>query len=426
VGQRENLRPLRRSDRIFKRLVAAVLTRLEGASLTLRDAEGSTRFGDDGDARGPHAIVTVHDPSFYRACGLRGAVGASEAYIEGAWTTDDLTATVRAMARNQAALARLDGGTARVALPLFRLFAALHRNHRRGSRANVSAHYDLGNDMFEAFLDPGMTYSSAIFEQPRATLEQAQEAKYDRLCRKLDLRGEDRVLEIGTGWGGFALHAARKYGCRVTTTTISREQYDVARARIADAGLTGRVEALLCDYRDLRGTFDKLVSIEMIEAVGHEYMRDYFRVISERLAPDGVCAMQAIVNPDQAFEASKTGVDFIRRYIFPGGHLPCVWSICDAVKNATDLRMTHLEDITPHYARTLELWRRNWKDGRERIRRLGYSERFLRMWEMYFAYCEGGFHERSIGVVQTVFEKPMARRDSLLGALAPARIARAA
>jgi cyclopropane-fatty-acyl-phospholipid synthase len=420
------LRPLGRGDRIFKRVVVNTLGSFEGASLTLRDGDGRIRFGDGVESKGPRAVVVVHDPAFYRACALRGVIGAAEAYMDGAWTSDDLTAAVRVMARNQAALARLDGGSARLAIPLFRLYAALHRNHRRGRRANVSAHYDLGNEMFALFLDSGMTYSSAVFEQSGATLEDAQAAKYDRLCRKLELRQSDRVLEIGTGWGGFALHAARNHGCRITTTTISREQFEVARRRIADAGLQERVDVIMSDYRDLTGTFDKVVSIEMIEAVGHQYMEDYFRVISERLAPEGVCALQAIVSRDQAFEESKRAVDFIRRYIFPGGHLPCVWSICDAVKNATDLRMTHLEDITPHYPRTLELWHRNWSDNRERIRRLGYDERFMRMWEFYFAYCEGGFRERSIGVVQTVFEKPMARRESLLGNLDLARVPRAA
>ncbi|MFN2377846.1 MAG: class I SAM-dependent methyltransferase, partial [Candidatus Binatia bacterium] len=313
----------------------------------------------------------------------------------------------------------LDGGAARLTRPLLKAFAFLHRNTRFGSRRNIAAHYDLGNDMFELFLDPTMTYSSAVFSGRTATLEEAQREKYERLCRKLDIGPRHHVLEVGTGWGGFAIHAASTRGCRVTTTTISAEQHRLAVDRIARAGLSDRIEVLLCDYRDLTGTYDRVVSIEMIEAVGHEYMRDYFRVLSDRLAPDGACALQAIVNPDQAFEESKKSVEFIRRYIFPGGHLPSVWSMCDAVKNATDLRMVHLEDLSPHYARTLQLWNERFQANRGRILALGYTQRFARMWEFYLCYCEGGFLERSVGVVQVVFEKPMTRRESILGALDP-------
>jgi cyclopropane-fatty-acyl-phospholipid synthase len=304
-----------------------------------------------------------------------------------------------------------------------RAFAWRHRNTLRGSRRNIAAHYDLGNDLFENFLDPTLTYSSAVFVDADMTLEEAQRAKYERICRKLGLTAGDRVIEIGTGWGGFAIHAASKYGCKVTTATISREQFELASKRIEEAGLSDRVEIVLDDYRNLRGSYDKLVSIEMIEAVGHENMEGYFAACSGLLTDDGVAVIQAIVNPDQVHEESKHTVEFIKRYIFPGGSLPSVWSMCDAVKNATDLRMTHLEDITPHYAETLEFWRDEMFRNLERIRSFGYGEDFLRMWEFYLCYCEGAFRERYVGTVQTVFEKPHARRDSLLGALPAAQAA---
>ncbi len=403
-------------ERAGRSALHRVLAGLDRARLTLQDADGAASFGAVAAADDPVATITVLDPSFYTSLLLRGAVGAGESWVEGAWQADDLTAVVRAMARNQQALSGIDGGAARVALPVWKAFAALHRNTRTGSRRNIAAHYDLGNEMFAAFLDPTMTYSSAVFEEGCASLEDAQRAKYERLCRKLDLGPAHHVLEIGTGWGGFAIHAASTRGCRVTTTTISQEQHRLARERIAEAGLSDRVEVLLRDYRDLTGTYDRIVSIEMIEAVGHEYMGDYFRVLSERLAPDGACAVQAIVNREQAFEESKKSVDFIRRYIFPGGHLPTVGSMCEALGSATDLRLVHLEDLSVHYARTLEEWRRRFRANLERVRELGYPAEFERLWEFYLAYCEGGFLERSIGVVQVVYEKPMARRDLVVGA----------
>jgi cyclopropane-fatty-acyl-phospholipid synthase len=409
------------AERACRAALHRVLAGLRGARLTVRDAESTARFGSTAGIDDPAATVTVLDPSFYTACALRGVIGAGEAFMEGAWRTDDLVAVVRALARNREVLGGLDRGAMRLARPLFQAFALLHRNTRSGSRRNIAAHYDLGNDMFELFLDPTMTYSSAVFPHESADLEEAQREKYERLCTKLGLASVHRVLEVGTGWGGFAMHAASTRGCRVTTTTISVEQYRLAVERIAAAGLADRVEVLLCDYRDLVGTFDRIVSIEMIEAVGHEYMRDYFRVLSERLTPDGVCALQAIVNPDQVFEESKKSPDFIRRYIFPGGHLPSVWSMADAVKHATDLRLVHLEEMSPHYARTLAAWSDRFRANLGRLAELGYDQRFARMWEFYLAYCEGAFRERAVGVVQVVFEKPMARRDSLLGELAPVR-----
>lgn len=413
--------PLCMLDRGLKRILCATLAGIDGGRIVLADADGTNVFGAHAENGDIQVTVSVRDPAFYSLITTQGIVGAGQAYIDGMWDCDDLTGLIRIMARNANATAGLDKGLARVGTVMLRAFAWRHRNTLRGSRKNIAAHYDLGNDLFEQFLDPTLTYSSALFLEPGMTLEQAQRAKYDRICRKLGLTPGDRLIEIGTGWGGFAMHAASEYGCRVTTTTISQEQFNLASKRIELAGLSDRIEVLLEDYRHLAGDYDKLVSIEMIEAVGHENLEAYFAVCSGLLKPDGVAVIQAIVNPDQVHEESKHTVEFIKRFIFPGGSLPCVWSMCDAVKNATNLRMTHLEDITPHYADTLQIWRSSMLRNLDRIRARGYDEEFLRMWEFYLCYCEGAFRERYVGAVQAVFEKPMARRDSLLGALpAPA------
>jgi cyclopropane-fatty-acyl-phospholipid synthase len=284
------------------------------------------------------------------------------------------------------------------------------RNTLAGSQANIAAHYDLGNDFYALFLDETMTYSCGIFEQEDSTLEEASLAKYDRICRKLALKPEDEVLEIGTGWGGFAIYAAGRYGCRVTTTTISRAQFDLARPRIAEAGLEDRVTLLLKDYRHLTGSYDKLVSIEMIEAVGFEYFDTFFSVCSERLKDDGLMCLQAITIADQVFDRYRRSHDFIRSHVFPGSCLISLGALSASLARATDLRLIHLEDLTPHYARTLKLWRERFFANLDQVRALGYPETFIRLWEFYLCYCEGGFAERYIGDVQMVLAKPGNRR----------------
>ncbi len=402
-------------DRWLRRRVCGRLSTLRSGSLTLVDAQRRERFGDpNAELR---ATVHVLDPRFYRALVRRGALGGAEAYLDGYWRSDDLTAAVRILAVNRRTLEGLDSGLTRWARPSLALFQWLRANTRSGSRRNISAHYDLGDEFFELFLDPTLTYSSGVFETPDATMEQASVAKYERVCRKLRLDSSDHVLEIGTGWGGFALHAARHYGCRVTTATISRRQYDLARRRVAEAGLSDRVEVRFEDYRDLRGSYDKLASIEMVEAVGHEYLETFFRVCSDRLRPEGVMVLQGITVPDQDYAAHKRNVDFIKRYIFPGGELVSVGALNEAAARASDLRITHLEDMTPHYAETLRRWRRRMFENIDEMRALGLGARFLRMWEFYLCYCEAGFEERQVGVVQAVFEKPGARRASVLGRL---------
>jgi cyclopropane-fatty-acyl-phospholipid synthase len=402
-------------DRLAKKLVRERLASIRHGSLRLVEPDWQESFGElEATLR---ATLYVEDPRFYRALALRGALGGAEAYMDGYWQTHDLTAVVRILALNQALVREWQRGFASWIRPALARFHALHRNTRSGSRRNIAAHYDLGNAFFEHFLDPTLTYSSGIFESADATMEQASIAKYERVCDKLRLGATDHVLEIGSGWGGFALHAASTRGCRVTTTTISREQHARARERIAQVGLTDRVEVLFEDYRELTGEYDRLVSLEMIEAVGSDHLDAFFRVCSKRLKPDGVMLLQAITVPDRDYAAHVRTVDFIKRYIFPGADLVSVLAMSGAAARSTDLRLTHLEDLTPHYAETLRRWRDKLFDNLGALRGLGLDDRFLRMWEFYLCYCEGGFEEREIGVVQAVFEKPRVRRASLLGRL---------
>lgn len=397
---------------IARRAVLARLASLSEGELMLVDGDRRYRFGRPGDQ--PASAITVHDPQFYSDIAFAGSIGAGEGYAAGRWSCDDLTAAVRLLIRNRQVLDRLDGGWARLTAPLHKAVHLLNRNTRSGSRRNIAAHYDLGNDFFAAFLDETMTYSAAVFERPDMTLADAQTAKIDRLCRKLELRPSDHLLEIGTGWGTLAIHAASHYRCRVTTTTISREQHALAIERVAAAGLEGRITVLFEDYRDLRGRYDKLVSVEMIEAVGDAYYDTFFDACSRLLAADGMLALQAITIADQRYERARRSVDFIQRHIFPGACLPSVAALCASVARAGDLRLFHLEDIGPHYATTLRHWRERLRARWDELKGLGCPETLLRLWEFYFCYCEGGFAERVIGDVQMLFVKPRCRRAPLL------------
>ncbi len=399
-----------RVDGLARRAVRARLRDLSHGRLTVSDVDGVTVFGS-GDE--PSARVDIGDPAFYRAVALGGHVGAGESYAAGEWTTPDLTALVRLLVRNRDALDGLETGLARLVQPARAILHALNRNSVSGSRRNIQAHYDLGNDFFRTFLDETMTYSAGIFQTPGGSLRDASTAKYDRLCRKLQLDAEDHVVEIGTGWGGFALHAARTYGCRVTTTTISKEQHALATRRVESAGLSSRVEVLLEDYRALRGRYDKLVSIEMIEAVGHHYFGTFFERCAGLLKPHGLAAIQAITIQDHLYESARKEVDFIKRYIFPGSCIPSV-SVLSGAAAPTDLRMVHLEDLTPHYAETLRRWRRRFMANWSRIEELGFDTTFKRLWEFYFCYCEGGFDERVLGSVQLTFAKPEAAAPTVV------------
>jgi cyclopropane-fatty-acyl-phospholipid synthase len=388
--------------RLARRAVLSNLRKLEVGRITLADEEGRHDFGPGGLS----ATVTVSDPRFYADLAFGGSIGAAEAYMSGFWSVDDLTTLVRIIVLNRKVLASLEGGLGVVTRPIHSLLHWLRRNTLEGSRRNIGAHYDLGNDFYSLWLDQSMTYSCNVFESEGAALEEAAAAKYERICRKLALAPEDHVLEIGTGWGGFAVHAAKRHGCRVTTTTISRQQHDYAQEVIRREGLSNRIELLFEDYRNLKGSYGKLASIEMIEAVGHHFLDDYFRVCSGRLKNNGLMALQAIIITDQVYEAQLRSPDFIKRYIFPGSFIPSIAAITRSVAQATDLRLVDLEDITPHYPRTLRAWRERFVANVDAVRALGYPESFLRLWEYYLCYCEGAFLERYIGDVQMIFAKP--------------------
>jgi cyclopropane-fatty-acyl-phospholipid synthase len=404
---------LRSLDSLAKRAVLSKLTQLRGGRLVIVEGSERHRFGTASEELAEPIVVHVHDPRFYSDLAFAGSVGAGEGYMHGRWTTSQLVELVRLLVHNMDVLDSLDSGFARLTAPLRKGLHAIRRNTRAGSRKNIAAHYDLGNDFFRLFLDETLMYSSATFTRPDMSLHEAQIARLDGICRKLDLRPGEHVVEIGTGWGGFALHAAQNYGCKVTTTTISQEQYSLARERVSQAGLDGQIEVLFCDYRDLIGTYDKLVSIEMIEAIGHQYFDTYFAQCSRLLKPHGAMLLQAITIADQRYESAKRSVDFIQRYIFPGSCLPSVGAMSDSIARVTDMRIFNLEDIGPHYARTLHEWRRNMFANLPAIRALGYDDAFIRMWEFYFCYCEGGFEERVIGDVQMLLVKPGNRRAPL-------------
>jgi cyclopropane-fatty-acyl-phospholipid synthase len=396
------------SDRVARWLALRLLSRARGGELIV--VEGSRRlvFGQRAPRSPLSAVLRVRSPRFYRQL-LRGSVGLGESYVDGLWDCDDLVALTRIGARNVGTLDRLRRKLAPVLIPVQRWASWLARNTPGRARERISAHYDLGNELFSQFLDPTMMYSCAVFESPEATLEEASLAKLQRVCERLKLAPSDHVLEIGTGWGGFAVYAAEHYGCRVTTTTISAEQHSFASERVREAGLQDRVTVLSSDYRDLQGVYDKLVSIEMIEAVGWQYFPTFFRRCSELVKDDGAMLLQAIVIEDEAYEVEKAGKSFMNTHVFPGGCLPSMEVIARSVGRVTDFRQAHVDDITAHYALTLEHWRARFLSATERLAALGYDERFRRLWELYLSYCEGGFRERRIQDVQLLLAKPRFR-----------------
>jgi len=404
--------------RLLRRLVFNRLAGLQQGCVIIHEADGQQyRFGQATDAYPLIANVHMHNHNTYRRLALRGSIGVAEAYMAGEWSCDDLTALMRIFVRNREVLNGLEHGPVKLAMWLFRAAYRQRRNTRDGSRDNIAQHYDLGNEFYRLFLDETLMYSSAVFERPEMSLHEASVAKLDRICRKLELQPSDHVLEIGSGWGGFALHAARHYGCRVTTTTISKEQHRLACERIAAAGLEQQVTVLLKDYRDLEGCYDKLVSIEMIEAVGHEYLDTYFNTCNKLLKDDGLMLLQAITIMDQEYDRARRAVDFIQKYIFPGGFIPSLTTLCGSLTRVTDMRLFHLEDIGPHYALTLQHWRERFRDNLDRVREQGFDDHFIRMWEYYLCYCEGGFTERAIGTAQLLLSKPFNRRAPLVPAL---------
>ena len=389
------------------------LAKLENAKLTLSDPLGKHELGS-GSFDGLTASIEVADLEFYRKVAFGGSIGAAEAYMDKLWQADDLTRVIQIMVRNRELLDSMEGGIATIANKLLTLWHSANRNTSEGSRRNIFAHYDLGNELFKIFLDEHQMYSSATFYQSDEDLQQASNAKLDRICKKLDLRETDHLLEIGTGWGGFAVYAAKQYGCRITTTTISQEQYQAAKLRIEQQGLADRVTVLMQDYRKLVGLFDKLVSIEMIEAVGHQYLDTYIKKCSTLLKQNGMALIQAITIEDTRYQQALKSVDFIQRYIFPGSFIPSVSAIVESAARCTDLRLINLEDQGDSYALTMKNWHDRFMKNLEQVKKLGYSDEFIRMWEFYLCYCEGGFKEKSISNVQLLLAKPSNRRQQWL------------
>lgn len=386
---------------LSKPLVKLLLRRISSGTLVIIEPGGYLRYG-----RGaPTVTVTVNSPEAWASL-LRGSLGLAESYAAGSWDTTDLPGLIRIAARNAGTVDRVRACLAVPWGPLQHLRQLRRPSTRRRRRADIAAHYDLGDELFSRMLDPTMTYSCAFFAQPRMSLEEAQRAKLELICQKLDLRPEDHVLEIGTGWGGFALHAAATRGCHVTTTTISKHQHAYATEQVRRAGLQDRVTVLLQDYRDLRGQYDKLVSVEMIEAVGWRHTGTFLGTCAQLLTPRGAMLLQAITIDDRLYKAEKASRSFIKEHIFPGGSLPSLGSLADDLAKRTDLRLISLQDLTPHYVPTLRQWREQLSRHTEELARLGYDERFQRIWMLYLAYCEAGFAERRIGDVQLLLAKP--------------------
>lgn len=397
--------------RVIRNQVKNTLVRITNGSITVTDPVETYVCGEQQTDLA--VTLTIRDLDFYRLVALEGSNGAAQAYIDSKWDTDNLTGLVQLLVRNIELLDEMEGGLAWIKNSVLKVWHYFNKNSVSGSKDNISAHYDLGNEFFKLFLDKHMMYSSAIYEGEES-LEVASERKLRTICQKLDLKPSDRVVEIGTGWGGMAIYAAKNYGCHVTTTTISEQQYQYAKQRIQEEGLEDKIELLKEDYRDLTGSFDKLVSIEMIEAVGHHYLDTYIRKCSDLLKPNGLALIQAITIEDRRYKQALKSVDFIKRYIFPGSFIPCVSAVVSSSAKNSDLRLINLEDFGESYAKTLSHWRERFNDNLEEVKSQGYSNEFIRMWEFYFCYCEGGFIEKSISDTHLLFAKPKNKRSQWL------------
>jgi cyclopropane-fatty-acyl-phospholipid synthase len=406
-------------DRVTRWLKPRLLKQLDafqGGYITLIEGTQRHRLGQGGPLQ---VTVVIRHPRAWKRLAFGGTVGAAESYMDQDWDADDLVALVRLFAVNlEQVNTRLETGSARFTRWLLNSAYRFQHNSLEGSKRNIAAHYDIGNDLFSTFLDrEHWMYSSAVFPYPDASLEEASTYKLDQMLEKLDVRPEHHLLEIGTGWGGLALHAAKTRGCHVTTTTISEEQYAYTAARIKEAGLAHKITLLKQDYRELTGTYHRVISVEMIEAVGHQYLDTYLAKIDSLLTEDGQAMLQAITIRDQRFDTAKREMDFIKRYIFPGGFLPSHHAILKSIARKTSLNMVALDEIGQHYARTLREWRHRFEANLEAVHTLGYDERFVRMWRYYLCYCEGGFLERSIGTCHLLLAKPQAKPMPLTGAL---------
>ena len=395
-------------ERMARFLVLKSLESLQYGSLTIIDQGQKISFGKGSEGE-PKAMISIVNPRAWDRIAFGGTVGAAESYMDADWSTDDLVAVVQVMCGNRDVMNGLEGGLALLKWPVLKLYHSMRRDTIAGARKNISAHYDLGNDFFAAWLDSSMTYSSGIFPSKDATMLSASLTKIQTLCDKLKLKATDHLLEIGSGWGSTAFFAAANYGCRVTTVTISKNQFNFVRDEVKRLRLDDKIEVLFSDYRKIEGQFDKIVSVEMIEAVGHNYLDLFFQKVSKLLKPDGIAAIQAITIRDQFYDNAVRNVDFIQRYIFPGSTIPSVARMMDAVRDATDLKLESLEDYTPHYAMTIHNWRKNFWKAEPKLRTMGCKDSMLRMWDFYFAYCEGGFREEVIGVAHLLLAKPRHR-----------------
>lgn len=395
----------------IKKQVIKQLASLKNAQLIITENGHDMVFGDT--ASDCQAQIELHNQNFYSEVAFQGSIGAAESYIAGDWDCPNLTQLIQVFVRNRDLLDGMEGGSAKFKNALLKIGHYFNKNTLQGSRKNIAGHYDLGNDLFEQFLDSRMMYSSAIYEKPDEDLEIASERKLRVICEKLDLQADDHLVEIGTGWGGFAIYAAQNYGCKVTTTTISNEQHAYAEDKIKALGLSNQITLLKQDYRLLTGEFDKLVSIEMIEAVGHHYLETYLKKCAQLLKPDGLGLIQAITIEDHRYEQALHAVDFIKKYIFPGSFIPSVGAILSANANSTDMKLINAEDFGESYAYTLRDWQQKFNQNVAHIEAAGYAEDFQRMWRFYLSYCEGGFIERAISDVHLVFAKPMNRRSSI-------------
>ena len=399
---------------LARKAVLAKLQNLKHGIVILHEGKETLSFGQHSEECALTAHVQVHDASMYFRILLNGNIGAGEGYMLGLWSSRQLTELLRIFVVNREALLDMEKGVSHIGLFALKLWHLARRNTKVGSRQNIQSHYDIGNEFYSLFLDTEKMYSSAVYPSTNCELEAAARFKLEMICDKLDLQPSDHLLEIGTGWGGLAIYAAKHYGCKVTTTTISKEQFEYARRRITEEGLDDKVMLLMKDYRELTGQYDKLVSVEMIEAVGHQYYSVFFKKCSRLLKANGLALIQSITIKDQYYERAKKSVDFIQRYIFPGGGLPAVYVIMNQITKNTDMRLLHQFDFAEDYAKTLNEWRARFFDQLEQVRSLGYSARFIRMWEYYLCYCEAGFLERSIGVSQFVFAKPKNRQKTII------------
>ena len=390
-------------NHLYKKIIHQRLSQIKDAHIIIKDGKSINKFGKPGNLS---AKINILDIVFYKNIILGGTIGASESFIRGEWSSPNLTNVIRVLARNTEAQDKLENLFTLLFQPFLKVMHKLNENSVRGSKKNISRHYDLSNDFFSLFLDKNMMYSSAIYKSRKTSLEDASTNKLDVICKKLNLKKTDHVIEIGTGWGGFAIYAAKNYGCKVTTTTISIEQYKFAKQKIKEAGLGKKIKVLLKDYRLLKGQYDKLVSIEMIEAVGYQFYDEYFKIIGQLLKNDGEALIQAITIKDQRYSKAIQSVDFIQKYIFPGSCIPSITAIQNSLTSSTDLVINDIRDIGHHYARTLADWRKRFLKNKQEIRKLGFDDKFLRMWLFYFAYCEGGFEEKVISDIHLHITKP--------------------